>query len=199
MVIGTVTPSGGVGDSTTVVMDENDVQKLRNASLHKDRESARRAERLTPEERRRRQLEEERKEYEEYDNHHERKKPKPKKPEPVIEEDEDEDDVNPALDKTMTIFGIVGAVIIVIVIFFLIGRAGGLFGGFGNTTKSTRTSGNISTESRQVSVPGCAGKTQDEAITLLQEKELDYKIQEKEDDSIEKGVVISSTPRRVQR
>lgn len=194
VVIGTVTPSGGVGDSTTVVMDENDVQKLRNASLHKDRESARRAERLTPEERRRRQLEEERKEYEEYDNHHERKKPKPKKPEPVIEEDEDEDDVNPALDKTMTIFGIVGAVIIVIVIFFLIGRAGGLFGGFGNTTKSTRTSGNISTESRQVSVPDCAGKTQDEAITLLQEKELDYKIQEKEDDSIEKGVVISSTP-----
>ena len=194
VVTGTVTPSGGVGDSTTVVMDENDVQKLRNASLHKDRESARRAERLTPEERRRRQLEEERKEYEEYDNHHERKKPKPKKPEPVIEEDEDEDDVNPALDKTMTIFGIVGAVIIVIVIFFLIGRAGGLFGGFGNTTKSTRTSGNISTESRQVSVPDCAGKTQDEAITLLQEKELDYKIQEKEDDSIEKGVVISSTP-----
>lgn len=194
VVIGAVTPSGGVGDSTTVVMDENDVQKLRNASLHKDREPARRAERLTPEERRRRQLEEERKEYEEYDNHHERKKPKPKKPEPVIEEDEDEDDVNPALDKTMTIFGIVGAIIIVIVIFFLIGRAGGLFGGFGNTTKSTRTSGNISTESRQVSVPDCAGKTQDEAITLLQEKELDYKIQEKEDDSIEKGVVISSTP-----
>ena len=195
VVIGAVSPSGGVGESTTVVMDENDVQKLRNASLHKDREPARRAERLTPEERRRRQLEEERKEYEEYDNHHERKKPKPKKPEPVIEEDdEDEDDVNPALDKTMTIFGIVGAVIIVIVIFFLIGRAGGLFGGIGKSTKSTRTSGNITTDSSQIAVPDCAGKTQDEAISLLQENELDYKIQEKEDDSVEKGIVISSTP-----
>ena len=195
VVIGAVSPSGGVGESTTVVMDENDVQKLRNASLHKDREPARRAERLTPEERRRRQLEEERKEYEEYDNHHERKKPKPKKQEPVIEEDdEDEDDVNPALDKTMTIFGIVGAVIIVIVIFFLIGRAGGLFGGIGKSTKSSRTSGNITTDSSQIAVPDCAGKTQDEAISLLQENELDYKIQEKEDDSVEKGIVISSTP-----
>lgn len=195
VIIGAVPSVGGVGDSTTVVMDENDVEKLRNASLNKKREAGRRAERLTPEERRRRQLEEERKEYEEYDNPHERRKPKPKKPVPVVEEEEDEDDVSPALDKTMTIFGIVGAVIILIVIFFLIGRAGGLFDGFGKgNTKSTRTSGNITTESSQIPVPDCAGKTKDDGINLLQENELDYKIQEKEDASVEKGIIISSTP-----
>lgn len=197
VIIGSAVARGGAGESTTVVMKEEDVEKLRNASLNKDKEVRKRQERLTPEERRRRQLEEERKEYEEYDNHHERKKPKTKKPEPPVveEEDEEEDDVNPALDKTMTIFGIVGAVIIVIVIFFIIGRASGLFGGFGAGNKTTTAStGNISTESSQVRVPDCKGKTQDEAISLLQESELDYKIQEKEDASVEKGIVISSTP-----
>lgn len=197
VVIGSAVPVGGAGDSTTVVMNEDDVEKLRHASLNKDKEARKRSERLTPEERRRRQLEEERKEYEEYDNHHERKKPKPKKPvQPVVEEEEDEDDVNPALDKTMMIFGIVGAVIIVIVIFFIIGRAGGLFSGFGSGNKTTTTStGNISTASSNSPVPDCVGKTQDEAIALLQESDLDYKIQEKEDASVEKGIVISTNPK----
>jgi len=146
--------AAGVGDSTTVVMDEKDVEKLRNASLNKNLNTKKTKEKLTPEERRRRQLEEEEREYEEYDDHHVRAKaktkPKPKKPVPVVEEDDDDDDVNPALDKTMMIFGIVGAVIIVIVIFFIIGRAGGLFGGGGTkSTKDTKPSTNISTESSQ--------------------------------------------------
>ena len=196
VVIGSAVPVGGASDSTTVVMNEDDVEKLRHASLNKNKETRKRQERLTPEERRRRQLEEERKEYEEYDNHHERKKQKPKKPAPpVVEEEEEEDDVNPALDKTMMIFGIVGAVIIVIVIFFIIGRASGLFSGFGSSGKQTSSSGNISTESSMNPVPDCVGKTQDEAIALLQENELDYKIQEKEDASVEKGIVISTNPK----
>ncbi len=193
VVIGTAA-MGGVSDSTTVVMNEEDVEKLRNASLNKNKENGKRVERLTPEERRRRQLEEERKEYEEYDNHHERKKPKPKKTVPVVEEDDDEDDVNPALDKTMMIFGVVGAVIIVIVIFFIIGRASGLFGGFSLGGDNKETSTNISTESSTVKVPTVAGSTQDEAIGLLEEAGLDYRIQEREDESTEKGIVISSTP-----
>ena len=193
VVIGTAA-MGGVSDSTTVVMTEEDVEKLRNASLNKNKENGKRVERLTPEERRRRQLEEERKEYEEYDNHHERKKPKPKKTVPVVEEDDDEDDVNPALDKTMMIFGVVGAVIIVIVIFFIIGRASGLFGGFSLGGDNKETSTNISTESSTVQVPTVAGSTQDEAIGLLEEAGLDYRIQEREDESTEKGIVISSTP-----
>ncbi len=189
-------PAAGAGDSTTVVMDENDVEKLRNASLHKSLNTKKTREKLTPEERRRRQLEEEEREYEEYDDHHAREKvkSKPKKQVPVIE-DEEEDDVNPALDKTMMIFGIVGAVIIVIVVFFIIGRAGGLFGGFGTkSTKETNASGNISTESSQVAVPNCVGEDEDDAIALLEENELGYKVQEKEDKNVEKGKVISHTP-----
>lgn len=191
--------AAGVGDSTTVVMDEEDVEKLRNASLNKNLNTKKTKEKLTPEERRRRQLEEEEREYEEYDDHHVRAKaktkPKPKKPVPVVEEDDDDDDVNPALDKTMMIFGIVGAVIIVIVIFFIIGRAGGLFGGGGTkSTKDTKPSTNISTESSQVAVPDCEGEYQDDAIALLEENGLGYKVQEKEDENVEKGKVISHTP-----
>jgi len=183
--------AAGVGDSTTVVMDEQDVEKLRQAGLNKKGPKA--GEKLTAEERRRRQLEEEEREYEEYDDHHARKKAKRQE---VVskQDDDDDDDVNPALDKTMMIFGIVGAVIIVIVIFFIIGRASGLFGGT-NTTKATETSsGNISTESSQVTVPDCSDMTQEAAIALLEENELDYKVQEKEDDSVDKGKVINQTP-----
>ena len=189
----------GVGDSTTVVMDEEAIEKLRQASLKKDTSEKRRSQRISPEERRRRQLEEERREYEEYDNHHERKKVK--KPVPVVqpeeEYDDDGDDVNPALDKTMMIFGIVGAVIIAIVIFFIIGRAGGLFGGGtsnSKATKSTESSSVINTESSQVDAPDCEGKTQEEAIELLEKAGLKYKITEKEDSSVKAGNVISQKP-----
>ncbi|WP_291236475.1 Stk1 family PASTA domain-containing Ser/Thr kinase, partial [Frisingicoccus sp.] len=189
----------GVGDSTTVVMDEEDIEKLRQASLKKDTSEKRRSQRISPEERRRRQLEEERREYEEYDNHHERKKAK--KPVPVVqpeeEYDDESDDVNPALDKTMMIFGIVGAVIIAIVIFFIIGRAGGLFGGGtsnSKATKSTESSSVINTESSQVDAPDCEGRTQEEAIELLEKAGLKYKITEKEDSSVKAGNVISQKP-----
>ena len=94
----------------------------------------------------------------------------------------------------MMIFGVVGAVIIVIVIFFIIGRASGLFGGFSLGGDNKETSTNISTESSTVQVPTVAGSTQDEAIGLLEEAGLDYRIQEREDESTEKGIVISSTP-----
>jgi serine/threonine-protein kinase len=195
--LGTAAAMGGAGDSTTVVMDENDVEKLRNASLNKDLDGVRRHERPSSEERRRRQLEEERREYDEYEDHYARKKAK--RPAPVVtEEDDEDDDVNPALDKTMMIFGIVGAVIIVIVIFFLIGRAAGLFGGFGSGKKSS-TSGetstnSISTESTLVKVPSCVGLSEEDAIALLEENGLEYKVQEKADSTVEKGYVISMTP-----
>lgn len=186
----------GVGDSTTVIMNENDMEHLRRASLNAGTaggtgKTRKRAERLTPEERRRRQLEEERREYEEYDNHHERKRVKRQ---PVITEPEedDDDDVSPALDKTMMIFGIVGAIIIAIVIFFILGRAGGLFSGLPGS--ETKESSNISTDSEATVVPKCVDKPQEEAVELLLDAELDYKVEEVEDDSEEVGIVLRQTP-----
>lgn len=200
--IGSAMPAGvasGVGDSTTVIMNEEDIDHLRRASVNAGVAGAadvagasrRRAERLTPEERHRRQLEEERKEYEEYDNHHERKR---MKKQPVITEtdEDDDDDVSPALDKTMMIFGIIGAIIIAIVIFFILGRAGGLFSGLPG--EETKESSNITTDSEATIVPKCVDKLQEEAVELLEEAELDYKVKEIEDSSRELGVVLRQTP-----
>ena len=193
--VGAGMAAGGVSDSTTVVMNEEDIEQLRHASINKSNVPKTQNERLTPEERKRRQLEEERREYEEYDNHHERKKAKKPAPAPVEvdDDDDDEDDVNPALDKTMMVFGIVGALIIVVVIFFIIGRAGGLFSNLGSG-RETKESTNITTEAGTSEVPSCEGKTQEEAISLLEEAGFQYEIKEKEDDAAEIGTVISQSP-----
>ena len=37
VIIGAVPSAGGVGESTTVVMDENDIEKLRNCLLYTSR------------------------------------------------------------------------------------------------------------------------------------------------------------------
>ena len=189
--------ASGVGDSTTVIMNEDDMDHLRRASVSAGTAGAaaggasrRRSERLTPEERQRRQLEEERREYEEYDNHHERKRVKKQ---PVITEtDDDDDDVSPALDKTMMIFGIIGAIIIAIVIFFILGRAGGLFSGL--PSGNDKESSNITTDSEATIVPKCVDKMQEEGIALLEEAELEYKIKEDKDSSKEIGIILRQTP-----
>lgn len=183
----------GVGDSTTVIMNEDDVEHLRKASVNAGvAGTAGNARRMTAEEKHRRQLEAERREYEEYDNHHERKRVRKQ---PVINEpEEDEDDVvSPALDKTMTVFGIIGALIIAVVIFFIVGRVTGLFGGFSGRDKETS---NITTNSEYVIVPDCVDKSQEDAVELLLDAELDYKVKEVEDDSEKVGVVLRQTPEK---
>lgn len=180
-----------VGDSTTVVMNENDLAHIRKASVGTEDAPVRKgSSHLSAEERKRRQLEEERKEYEEYDNHHERKK----KRQPMITEayeDDDDSDVSPSLNKTMTIFGIIGAVIFIVVIFFIIGRASGLFSGFGNTNETT-----ISSDSKQGVVPDCVGITQEEAVELIEKEGFKYTIKEEEDSDEEPGTVVRQTPEK---
>lgn len=178
-----------VGDSTTVVMNENDIQHLRKASGIDEDAVRKSSGRLSAEERKRRQLEEERREYEEYDNPHERKS---KRRQPLItenDEDDEDGDVSNSLNKTITIFGIIGAVIIIVVIFFIIGRASGIFKGVGNTNETT-----ISSDSKQAIVPDCADMTQEKAIELLEAAGFKYEIKEVDDSDAEPGTVIRQTP-----
>ena len=109
-------------------------------------------------------------------------------------DDEDDGDVNPALDKTMMVFGIVGAIIIIVVIFFIIGRAAGLFNGIGSTTSTRSSRETTSLSSEMGTVPNCVGHTQEEAIQMLEDAGYNYRVQEREDDEVEKGNVISQNP-----
>ena len=189
--------SRGVGDGTTVIMNENDMAHIRKAAAaagvgaaasHAGRKSA---ERMSADEKQRRQMAEERREYEEYDNHHERKKVRKQ---PVITDpDDSEDEVNPALNKTIAIFGVIGTLIIVVIIAFILGRAGGIFG---SSSGKNKGGSNVTTDSEYVIVPNCVGKTQEDAVELLLEAKLDYKVKEVEDDSEEIGVVLRQTPEK---
>ena len=175
---GAAAAAEGVGDSTTVVMNEADLKKLRNASGN-GAAGGRTSDRPSSAAAKRRRQEEEA--YEKYRRNNDN-------------DDEDDDDVNPALDKTMMVFGIVGAVIIIVVIFFIIGRAAGLFNGIGSTTgtRSSRETTSISSEIG--TIPDCVGKDQDEAIRMLEEAGFDYRVQEIEDGDAEKGEVIRQSP-----
>ena len=186
----------GVGEGTTVIMNEHDIEHLRRASVNAGIAGAesvvrKSSERKSAEARQRRALEEERKEYEEYDNHHERKRVK-KQP-MITDPDDSDDEVSPALDKTMTIFGIIGALIIIVVIGFILARALGLFGGISNN-KETKDGSNITTESEMAVIPDCVGLTQEEAVDLLLDAGLEYKVKEVEEDGADVGVVLRQTP-----
>ena len=190
----------GVGEGTTVIMNENDIEHLRRASVNAGISGAesvvrKSSERKSAEERQRRALEEERREYEEYeeyDNHHERKRPK-KQP-MITDSDDSDEEVSPALDKTMTVFGIIGALIIIVVIGFIVARATGLFGGISTNTKETKDGSNITTESDYAFVPDCVGRSQEEAADLLLDAGLEYKIKEVQEDGADIGVVLRQTP-----
>ena len=53
------------------------------------------------------------------------------------------DDVNPKMQKIMKIMKIVVAVIIVFILVFAVGKAAGVFKGFGGITKEEETEGKV--------------------------------------------------------
>ena len=91
------------------------------------------------------------------------------------------DDVNPRMNKVMKILTIVVAVIVVFMLVFAVGKAAGLFKFPGTTQES----------SEKVKVPDVVGKTQEEAIQLLTDAGLGYKIAaRRESDKYAEGVVM---------
>ena len=122
------------------------------------------------------------------------------------DEEEDEDDIdddgdlNPKMEKAITIMGIVAAVVIVIIIVYLVIS---LFGGFKSGKKNsaqTETSQTQSTSSQSetkdgVTVPDVSGKTYDEAKEALAALELGIKqAGTTSSDTVEKGNIVSQNP-----
>lgn len=84
------------------------------------------------------------------------------------------EDVNPRMNKVMKIMMIVVAVIIVFIAIFAIGKAAGIFKSFGPGITADE-------EEKQVKVPDVLGKTEEDAKTLLKEKELGIKVVAREE------------------
>lgn len=104
------------------------------------------------------------------------------------DEEHDSDEVNPKMNKVIKIMTIVVAVIIILVLALVIGRAAGLFR-FGPSTATEEE------ESDTVEVPNVVGRTQKEAIEILNDAGLGYTIGKQEESTkYEKGYVMSQDP-----
>lgn len=131
--------------------------------------------------------------------------------EPVIDDDDDDDDdiddedgdINPKMEKAITIMGIAaGVVIIIIIIYLCITLAGGMKSGKNTssnteTTKTeTQTGDSQSTQIKDgVVVPSLTGKTMDQAKQELNGTGLGIRqAGTASSDTVEKGQIISQNP-----
>ena len=125
------------------------------------------------------------------------------------EEDDDDEEVNPALSKVMMALGIGGFIILAVIIFFIIGHAAGFFGGsgslFGHKNKDTSTesistesvsdtSSDTSTAGERVKVPNLSKMTEDAAKAALKELRLGVNVQTGTSDDVPEGQVYDQSP-----
>lgn len=199
---------GAIPQGRTIVMNDNDIDSLKAASLRKNFGTK-------PEET-----------YVEEPEEGEEEKPVQKpvqKKRPVKkkdieednddfdkdEEDDDDEEVNPALSKVMMALGIGGFIILAVIIFFIIGHAAGFFGGsgslFGHKNKDTSTesistesvsdtSSDTSTAGERVKVPDLFKMTEDKAKAALKELRLGVNVQTGTSDDVPEGQVYDQSP-----
>ena len=200
---------GAIPQGRTIVMNDNDIDSLKAASLRKNFGTK-------PEET---YVEEPEEEEEEKPMQKPVQKKRPVKKKDLEEDDDDEfdkdeeddddEEVNPALSKVMMALGIGGFIILAVIIFFIIGHAAGFFGGsgslFGHKTKDTSTesistesvsdtSSDTSTAGERVTVPDLSKKTEDEAKAALKELRLGVNVQTGTSDDVPEGQVYDQSP-----
>ena len=200
---------GAIPQGRTIVMNDNDIDSLKAASLRKNFGTK-------PEET---YVEEPEEEEEEKPMQKPVQKKRPVKKKDLEEDDDDEfdkdeeddddEEVNPALSKVMMALGIGGFIILAVIIFFIIGHAAGCFGGsgslFGHKNKDTSTesistesvsdtSSDTSTAGERVTVPDLSKKTEDEAKAALKELRLGVNVQTGTSDDVPEGQVYDQSP-----
>ena len=200
---------GAIPQGRTIVMNDNDIDSLKAASLRKNFGTK-------PEET---YVEEPEEEEEEKPMQKPVQKKRPVKKKDIEEDDDDEfdkdeeddddEEVNPALSKVMMALGIGGFIILAVIIFFIIGHAAGFFGGsgslFGHKNKDTSTqsistesvsdtSSDTSTAGERVTVPDLSKKTEDEAKAALKELRLGVNVQTGTSDDVPEGQVYDQSP-----
>ena len=200
---------GAIPQGRTIVMNDNDIDSLKAASLRKNFGTK-------PEET---YVEEPEEEEEEKPMQKPVQKKRPVKKKDLEEDDDDEfdkdeeddddEEVNPALSKVMMALGIGGFIILAVIIFFIIGHAAGFFGGsgslFGHKNKDTSTesistesvsdtSSDTSTAGERVTVPDLSKNTEDVAKAALKELRLGVNVQTGTSDDVPEGQVYDQSP-----
>lgn len=199
---------GAIPQGRTIVMNDNDIDSLKAASLRKN--FGTKTEETYVEE------PEEGEEEKPVQKPVQKKRPVKKKDIEEDnddfdkdEEDDDDEEVNPALSKVMMALGIGGFIILAVIIFFIIGHAAGFFGGsgslFGHKNKDTSTesistesvsdtSSDTSTAGERVTVPDLSKRTEDEAKATLKKLRLGVNVQTGTSDDVPEGQVYDQSP-----
>ena len=199
---------GAIPQGRTIVMNDDDIDSLKAASLRKNFGTK-------PEET---YVEEPEEEEEEKPVQKPVQKKRPVKKKDIEEdnddfdkdeEDDDDEEVNPALSKVMMALGIGGFIILAVIIFFIIGHAAGFFGGsgslFGHKNKDTSTesistesvsdtSSDTSTAGERVTVPDLSKMTEDGAKAALKKLRLGVNVQTGTSDDVPEGQVYDQSP-----
>lgn len=196
---------GAVPEGRTIVMQDNDIDSLKTASLHRSLSDV-------TEETLNGMTEEDEEPVQKpvqksVQNSDSRKRPA-KKSDPEEDDDfdndeEDDDEVNPALNKVMMVLGIGGFIILAVIIFFIIGHAAGFFGGSHNkkesdtqsvSTESVSETAPASTNGEVVIVPDLSNKTETEAKAALNKLRLGVSVQKGSSDDVPEGQVYDQSP-----
>ena len=192
---------GAVPEGRTIVMQDNDIDSLKTASLHRSLSD------VTEETLNGMTEEDEEPVQKPVQKSDSRKRPA-KKNDPEEDDDfdndeEDDDEVNPALNKVMMVLGIGGFIILAVIIFFIIGHAAGFFGGSHNkkesdtqsvSTESVSETAPASTNGEVVIVPDLSNKTETEAKAALNKLRLGVSVQKGSSDDVPEGQVYDQSP-----
>ena len=192
---------GAVPEGRTIVMQDNDIDSLKTASLHRSLSD------VTEETLNGMTEEDEEPVQKPVQKSDSRKRPA-KKSDPEEDDDfdndeEDDDEVNPALNKVMMVLGIGGFIILAVIIFFIIGHAAGFFGGSHNkkesetqsvSTESVSETAPASTNGEVVIVPDLSNKTETEAKAALNKLRLGVSVQKGSSDDVPEGQVYDQSP-----
>ena len=192
---------GAVPEGRTIVMQDNDIDSLKTASLHRSLSD------VTEETLNGMTEEDEEPVQKPVQKPDSRKRPA-KKSDPEEDDDfdndeEDDDEVNPALNKVMMVLGIGGFIILAVIIFFIIGHAAGFFGGSHNkkesdtqsvSTESVSETALASTNGEVVIVPDLSNMTETGAKAALNKLRLGVSVQKGSSDDVPEGKVYDQSP-----
>lgn len=193
---------GAVPEGRTIVMQDNDIDSLKTASLHRSLSD------VTEETLNGMTEEDEEQPVQKPVQKSDSRKRPAKKSDPEEDDDfdndeEDDDEVNPALNKVMMVLGIGGFIILAVIIFFIIGHAAGFFGGSHNkkesdtqsvSTESVSETAPASTNAEVVIVPNLSNMTETQAKAALNKLRLGVSVQKGSSDDVPEGQVYDQSP-----
>lgn len=196
---------GAVPEGRTIVMQDNDIDSLKTASLHRSLSDVTEEtlNGMTEEDEEPVQKPVQKSVQKSDSRKRPAKKSDPEEDDDFDNDEEDDDEVNPALNKVMMVLGIGGFIILAVIIFFIIGHAAGFFGGSHNkkesdtqsvSTESVSETAPASTNGEVVIVPDLSNMTETGAKAALNKLRLGVSVQKGSSDDVPEGQVYDQSP-----